>query len=367
MILVVKFKKNSRKLFLQLRRQLISVLPVFLFMLITGCDYGPEVIEISGKKFGTTYSLTIVADQPAPSDLSEMIESELNKIDVSMSTYRSNSEINQFNRLDTNVPLNISEHFASVIEISENIWLRSGGAFEPTIGPLVDLWGFGPDVKSDKVPSESDIASAINAVGFDAIFINVAAPETTLAKSRSVRLDLSAVAKGYAVDVLANLLESNALPDYLIEIGGETRVSGYNSQGQPWRLAIESPDIMGGIAHIVSMTDGAIATSGDYRNYFELDGKRYSHTIDPKSGYPITHNLTSVSVIADSCAEADAWATAMMVLGDEKGLELANALGLAVFMVLNEGQTFKYINSKAFEVFKNQDSETPSPKEIINL
>ena len=364
MILVVKSKKIRRKLFLHLRQRLNCVLSVFFFMLISGCDYGPEIIEISGKKFGTTYRLTIVADQPAPADLSEMIESELNEIDVSMSTYKSSSEINQFNRLNTNIPFNISEHFASVIEISENIWLESGGAFEPTIGPLVDLWGFGPDVKSDKVPSESDISSAIDAVGFDAISIKVAVTGTTLSKSRPVRLDLSAVAKGYAVDVLANLLESYALPDYLIEIGGETRVSGYNPQGKPWRLAIESPGVNGGVAHIVSMTDGAVATSGDYRNYFELDGKRYSHTIDPKSGYPITHNLTSVSVIADSCAEADAWATAMMVLGDEKGLELANALDLAVYMVLKEGQTLKSSNSKAFEAYKGPNSEIPSAKEI---
>ena len=364
MILVVKPKKNRRNLFLQLRRRHICVLSVFFFMLISGCDYGPETIEISGKKFGTTYRLIIVADQPAPADLSEMIDSELNKIDVSMSTYKSSSEINQFNRLKTNISFNISEHFASVIEISENIWLESGGAFEPTIGPLVDLWGFGPDVGSDKVPSENDIASAIDAVGFDAISINVAMTGTTLSKSRPVRLDLSAVAKGYAVDVLANLLESYALPDYLIEIGGETRVSGYNPQGQPWRLAIESPGVSGGISHIVSMIDGAVATSGDYRNYFEIDGKRYSHTIDPQSGYPTIHNLTSVSVIADSCAEADAWATAMMVLGHKKGLELANALDLAVYMVLNEGQTLKFTNSKAFEAYKDQNSEITSAKEI---
>lgn len=345
-------------------RQTLLLLSLGFLALLSGCDNGPEIIEISGKKFGTSYRLTVIADQPAPIDLVDQIESELDKIDSSMSTYKTDSEINLFNSLGANISFDVSKHFASVVKISKNVWQGSGGAFDPTIGPLVDLWGFGPDVKNDQIPHESDVALAMEFVGLDAISLDESIVGTTISKSRAVRLDLSAVAKGYAVDVLANLLESSALTDYLIEIGGETRVGGYNAQGQPWRLAIEKPGDLGGIAYIVSMVDGAIATSGDYRNYFELDGRRYSHTIDPGTGHPVIHNLASVSVIADTCAEADAWATAMMVLGDKSGLALANALDLPVFMVVKDGQAFQFINSAAFEIYKDEKFKAQYLKEI---
>ena len=159
------------------------------------------------------------------------------------------------------------------------------------------------------------------------------------------------MAKGYAVDLVADLLEMNALPDYLIEVGGETRVSGLNPQGQPWRLAIESPLLIGQVETVLALTSGAVATSGDYRNYFERDGIRYSHTIDPRDGKPIIHTLASVTVLADTCAEADAWATALLVLGNKEGLDLANQLGLAVYMLARDGDEYTASYSKMFEPY----------------
>ena len=328
-----------------------------LVSLIGGCDRGPEIINISGSTFGTTYNITVIADQIAPENLGQLIESKLEGIDHAMSTYRTDSEITAFNHLREDVSLNISSQFSEVIQVSKVVWLASDGAFDPTVGPLVDLWGFGVIDTANNIPDRKDIDRALKNVGFQSVVLQADLANPVLSKMSDVRLDLSAVAKGYAVDVIADLLEMNALPDYLVEIGGETRVKGFNSQGEPWRLAIESPSTESGISTVISLRDGAVATSGDYRNYFEDNGVRYSHTIDPRTGIPITHNLASVTVISKTCAEADAWATALMVLGDTRGMSLANELGLAVYMSVRDGDAFKISYSKAFGVYLSSDSE----------
>ena len=318
-------------------------------VLLSGCDSGPEIVKISGTKMGTTYHITVVADQPAPDNLGALIEAELDRVNHSMSTYKPDSEINRFNRLAVNQPMSVSSEFLEVLTIAQSVWSNSGGALDPSVGPLVDLWGFGPSPSEDQIPSEEQITAALASVGFDAVMID--ANEQKIIKTRPVAIDLSAVAKGYAVDLVADLLEMNALPDYLVEVGGETRVSGLNPEGQPWRLAIESPLLIGQIERVLALTSGAVATSGDYRNYFERDGVRYSHTIDPRSGQPINHVLASVTLLADTCAEADAWATALMVLGDKQGLELANRLGLAVYMLSRDNGEFTVSYSKTFEPY----------------
>jgi len=317
--------------------------------LLIGCGSGPEIIKISGSKMGTTYHITVVADQPAPDNLAVLIEAQLDRIDHSMSTYKPDSEINQFNQLAVNQTMAISSEFLEVLMIAQSVWTASSGALDPSVGPLVDLWGFGPSPSDDQIPSKTQITAALTTVGFDAVVID--SIEQSILKTRPVVLDLSAVAKGYAVDLVADLLEMNALPDYLVEVGGETRVSGLNSEGRPWRLAIESPSMIGEIERVLALTSGAVATSGDYRNYFERDGMRFSHTIDPRSGQPINHTLASVTVLADTCAEADAWATALMVLGDKQGLDLANQLGLAVYMLARDGTEYSASYSKMFEPY----------------
>ena len=319
---------------------------VLVILVLSGCSNKPEVLNISGTKMGTSYHITIVADQLPPEDLEQQIERLLSKVDNSMSTYKKDSEISQFNRLPIGQAMTISQEFAEVVEISQKIWQISNGAFDPTIGPLVDLWGFGPGERHDSIPSSQTIAMTKAKIGFDSVVLK----EQTLSKTKSVALDLSAVAKGYAVDRVADLLEMLALPDYLVEIGGEIRVSGFNSDGIAWRIAMELPQLFAEVDRVINITDIAVATSGDYRNYFEKDGVRYSHTIDPKTGMPIDHNLASVTVLSPSCAEADAWATAFSVMGAEQGLALANKLNLAAYMLVRENEEFVSKSSASFDL-----------------
>lgn len=312
-----------------------------------GCSSKPEIIEISGSKMGTTYHIKVIADQLPPSDIEQQIDQLLSKVDNSMSTYKKDSEISRFNRLNVGQQLEISQEFADVLQISREIWQLSEGAFDPTLGPLVDLWGFGPKATGDLIPSDQDITSALKNTGFDGVVLK----GLILTKNKPVALDLSAVAKGYAVDIVSNYLEMSALPDYLVEVGGEIRVSGFNSEGMPWRVAIEQPQLLASVNKIIGLTDMSIATSGDYRNYFERDGIRYSHTIDPRTGKPIDHNLASVTVLIDSCAEADAWATAFSVLGAQQSIELAEKLDLAMYMLVRQNDQFIASSSRSFKSY----------------
>ncbi len=323
------------------------------FSLLSGCDHAPEIIKISGSKMGTTYHVTIVADQPAPADLAEQIDRALSAVDQSMSTYKSQSELSQFNRLPLSEQMKASDQFWAVLQTSEKIWRQSAGAFDPSVGPVVDLWGFGPQASQDRIPEDSEIAAALENAGFEHLLFNRS--EQAISKQKAIALDLSAVAKGYAVDQVAELLEMLALPDYLVEVGGEMRLSGSNPEGNPWRVAIELPSLMPQVQQVIEIHSGAVATSGDYRNYFEKEGVRYSHTIDPRSGKPITHNLASVTVIEDHCADADAWATALMVLGEEEGIRIANQYAIPAYMLVREGDGFRVISSTAFEPYL-QDS-----------
>ncbi|MDG0970201.1 MAG: FAD:protein FMN transferase [Porticoccaceae bacterium] len=329
----------------------IFALPVVLLLVLSGCNSGPEIVTLAGNKFGTTYRITIVADQPVPENLAAMIDAQLDAIDQSMSTYKSASQISQFNRLKVGMKVSISEEFFEVLQVATSVWKASGGALDPSVGPLVNLWGFGSESFTDIVPSQAAIASAKAQLAFDTLVVERDVNDVSLLKTMPLQLDMSAVAKGYAVDAIANILEMNALPDYLVEIGGETRVSGYNPSGQPWKLAIETPMLNSEVEQILSLVSGAVATSGDYRNYFERDGERYSHIIDPRTGYPINHKLASVTVVADNCALADAWATAFMILGDQRSLELANQLQIPVFMLIREDDTFKRRYSDTFEPY----------------
>jgi thiamine biosynthesis lipoprotein len=326
------------------------LLSALLALLLTaGCDHAPEVVQISGSKFGTSYNITIVADQPAPADLAEQIDQALDVVDLAMSTYKSESELSQFNRLPVGQEAVASDELWTVLQTSRQIWQQSAGAFDPSVGPLVDLWGFGPQMTNDRIPLDDEIAQALATTGYQQLTFHSA--NQSISKALALRLDLSAVAKGYAVDQIADLLEMLALPDYLVEVGGEMRVSGSNPKGQPWRIAIETPDALGQVNNIIALESAAVATSGDYRNYFEKDGERYSHSIDPRTGRPIKHRLASVTVVADRCIDADAWATAFLVMGDEAALEIANQQSIAVYMLVKADQQFTAVYSDAFQQY----------------
>jgi thiamine biosynthesis lipoprotein len=218
----------------------------------------------------------------------------------------------------------------------------------------VDLWGFGPVTTDNVVPSDEQINTALTEIGYQ----HVRLADDRLSKTQPLRLDLSAVAKGYAVDQIADMLEMLALPDYLVEVGGEMRLSGSNPKGQPWRIAVEQPSLIPQVQQVIEVADTSMATSGDYRNYFESDGVRYSHSIDPRTGRPVSHGLASVTVLAATCAEADAWATALTILGEEQGMLLAEQLELAVYMLVKADEGFEALSSSAFAPYLNR-SDSP--------
>lgn len=303
---------------------------------LASCSPPPgEVAErFSGLTMGTTWSATVTMDRPMDGAdrraLQAAIEAELEAINAAMSTYIEDSDLSRFNAAPGSQPVDVALSVLQVITISRRVFEASGGAFDPTVGPLVDLWGFGPNPAAEQTPADGALREARTLVGFDKVQPNAA--KLTLTKTkRGVQLDLSAVAKGYAVDQVALALERRGRDDFLIEVGGEVVVHGHRPGGGPWRLAVEDPsrDSAGAEPRALVrllLDNCALATSGDYRNWRRLsDGTRVSHTIDPRTGRPVQNDLAAASVVAPTCAVADAWATALMVLGED-GLEAIEAL-----------------------------------------
>jgi thiamine biosynthesis lipoprotein len=319
----------------------LSALFLLLCLSLAGCSSGDSErpsVKFSGRTMGTHYHITVVG--PAGDDftlnvdaLQAGVDEQLDYINQLMSTYINDSELMQFNRTPVGQWVDLSEPLMAVLTISEEISQRSEGAFDVSVGPLVNLWGFGPNMQPERVPSDAALAAARARTGYRFLQLDV----TRARRKADIAVDLSAVAKGYGVDWIANFLIDRGFNDFMIEIGGEVRVVGHSPRNTPWRIAVEQPSLLAGGARLaLSIDNHAVATSGDYRNFFEIDGVRYSHTIDPKTGQPITHNLASVTVVAETAARADAWATALNVLGPERGMALANAQQLAVYMIVKE-------------------------------
>ena len=266
------------------------------------------------------------------------VDDLLEEINDQMSTYREDSELSRFNRHDSTEWFPVSSETEYTVALALSIAADSDGAFDPTVGPLVRLWGFGPGPRTSDVPSDEVVAEALSRVGYDMVETRDDPP--ALRKlDPGVELDLSAIAKGFGVDRVAESLREGGVADFMVEIGGEVRVSGERPDGSGWRIGVEAPasdERRAGWA--LSLTDSSLATSGDYRNYFEVDGQRYSHTIDPRTGRPVTHRLASVTIVADDCATADAWATTLMVLGPEAGLRWAEEREIAAWLLTHEGE-----------------------------
>ncbi len=324
---------------------------VILAFLLVGCDCGPANLQLSGSTMGTSYKVTLVTDQPLPADLASRVESLLEEVNQRMSTYREDSELSRLNRQALGEPLTVSEMLWDVLSLSSQVYVLSGATFDPGIGNLVELWGFGAAPGSNSSPSDEAINRQLEVSGLQYLEYG---DGRTVTRHRDIRLDLSAIAKGYAVDLVADYLESQAVTNYLVEVGGEMRLSGQNHNGTPWRVAIEKPEISGGVERVLLLDQGAVATSGDYRNYFEQDGTRYSHTLDPLTGKPITHNLASVTVLTDRCATADALATALTVMGPELALKNAERWDIPVYLLVREGDSFRAMYSSKFADFLEQ-------------
>lgn len=324
-----------------------------IFLAACSAEKTPEVTRLSGMTMGTTYNITLVTEQPIAdvAAIEAAVTWALAEVNQQMSTYIPDSEINRLKPQPAGEWVSVSAPLAEVLEISQWVSELSGGAFDVTLRPLIDLWGFGPQARQDQVPADETIASALEQVGYQ--YLELDRPGLRLRRQRNVDLDLSAVAKGYGVDVLAGLLEDQGIHNYLVEIGGEMRLKGYNGRKTSWRIAIERPDpgARQSVYQPLLVTDTGVATSGDYRNYFEREGVRYSHTIDPRTGRPITHNLVSVTVLHPSSAKADALATAFNVLGPEAALAVANREGIAALFIIKEDGQLQEVASEAFKPY----------------
>nr|WP_168711067.1 FAD:protein FMN transferase [Ningiella ruwaisensis] len=318
---------------------------------LTACAPSHEKVHsLTGKTMGTTFNVKFVADGSAAELDKDLllsdIETRLLEINQLMSTYIEDSELSRLNKAPANTAFTISDETAYVIEEALRLTRLSDGALDITVGPIVNLWGFGPDLKPETVPTETQVAQARALVGPDKFTLQ---NNQVIKAHQDVYIDLSTIAKGYAVDELAEMLEQRNITNYLVEIGGEMRLSGQKPEAQDWLVAIEKPvSSERAVQRIIHIGDNAIASSGDYRNYVEEAGRRFSHLIDPQTAYPIDHNLVSVSVIAPTCIEADGLATALIVMGFEKGMDLAEREGIAALFITKEGNEFVEYRSNAF-------------------
>jgi thiamine biosynthesis lipoprotein len=325
---------------------------------LAGCSFEPEenVWEISGPVFGTQYHINLVMtdDQARLESLAEGIEGKLEMVDAAMSTWRADSELSQLNQAeDQSEWTNLSQPLFEVMQRAQAISELTEGAFDVTIGPVVNLWGFGPKARPEQVPSDQELAQTLAATGYDKLELR-AQPPAVRAMPRQY-IDLSAIAKGYGVDVVARYLESEGIDAYLVEIGGEVRVNGRKPNGDAWRLAIEQPTSKAReVNRVVALDSRAMATSGDYRNYYESEGRRFSHTIDPGTGRPIEHNLASVTVIADDCMSADALATGFNVMGFEQAQALATRENIPAYFIVRTENGFETHQTPAFSSYVTQ-------------
>jgi len=333
---------------------IMALLLITLTLLLSGCGEKPEPEEIflEGKTMGTTYHIKYYDEkaQLSSQKLQSQIDAVLVNVNQSMSTYIENSEINTFNRLPANKIMPISEDFRAVV--SESIRLgKSTKTLDVTMGPLIDLWGFGPDKKPTNRPSDEELASMVEKIGIDKLILT----EQGLAKTiDGLELSFSATAKGYGIDKVAQLLESHNITNYMVEIGGELRIAGEKPNSQDWKIAIEQPDAQPGerkVHRVLSPGTNGIATSGDYRIFYKMDGEIYTHLIDPVTGMPIKHDLVSVTVLHPSAMTADGLATALTVMGMEKAQAYAQQHDLPVYLIGKSKDGLVTYSSPAFKPY----------------
>ena len=326
-------------------------------------DVARQTYAFRGSTMGTYYAVKVaVADELASERLSGLqaaIEAELDDVDAKMSTWIPDSELSRFNRHRETTPFAVSPATFEVVAAAGEIWKLSGGAYDVTAGPLIDAWGFGSEGEVDDL-GEAQIADLLAQIGFDRLTLDAASSSLTKALP-GLSINLSSIAKGYAVDRVSEALNAAGLADVWVEVGGEVRALGRNAEDRAWRLGIERPaETPGTLQRIVPLDGVAVATSGDYRNYRERNGVRFSHIIDPRSGWPIRHRLASVSVVHSRCMTADAWATALLVLGPDEGWKLASRSKLAVLMLVRDGDDFIERMTPEFEALMHSRSTDSS-------
>ncbi|QDT16712.1 FAD:protein FMN transferase [Alienimonas californiensis] len=339
---------------------------LFLALAICGCASAsaPTPVRWSGQTMGTTYSVAVTAlpEGATKEALAAAVEEELAAVNRQMSTWDPDSELSRFNASASTDWFPVSPETAAVTALALEIAAESGGAFDPTVGPLVDLWGFGDDARPSRVPSDEALDAARELVGFDKLEVRLDPPALKKALP-GVRVNLSAIAKGHGVDRVAERLAAAGVTDSLVEVGGEVRAAGTKAGGEPWTVGVERPiqdptghrrAVQRGIALHGGPDVRALATSGNYRSFYELDGETVVHTLDPRTGRPVLvasdgPNLDSATVLAADCATADALATAAMVLGPADGLALLERRGIAGLLIVRVGDRFEEVPTAAFQ------------------
>ncbi|WP_241574577.1 FAD:protein FMN transferase ApbE [Rosenbergiella nectarea] len=331
-----------------------TLLLLFCSVLV-GCDNSSQPDQIfQGKTMGTVWRVTAGGLTPEQvKQLPQLIQQCLDADDQELSTWKKDSWLSRFNQNPSLDPQPVSDNVAAIITSSLYVGRMTEGAMDITVGPLVNLWGFGPHAVPTRTPSASLITAARNRVGLQHLTLSETFNGSTLRKDiPDLYVDLSTVGEGFAADHLARLMEQQGVRNYLVSVGGALISRGQPQHGQPWRVAVQKPTDKANQAQVVVDLQGhGISTSGDYRNYYELEGKRISHIIDPSTGQPIEHHLVSATVIATTALEADAWDTGLMVLGTEKAKALAMRLNLAVYLITKQGDNFVGWASPTFKTF----------------
>lgn len=322
---------------------------LLVFGLLAGCAETDDDLHLAGKTMGTTWSARLADCGHADcAQLEEATNERLEELTRRLSHYEADSELTTFNAQTSTGWTAVSRDLLTVVEYALSVSELSEGRFDVTIAPAVDAWGFGPAPTDLTTPTAETIELALRHSGYQKLAARSAPPALRKADPL-LRLDLSALAKGYAVDQLAYLIENAGSSNYMVEIGGEVRTSGFRPDGKPWRIGIQPPDTGLDIEFVVTPGEAALATSGDYRNYYMLDDRRISHTIDPASGTPVTNSVASVSVIAPNTMQADALATAIMVMGFDAGMEFARANEIAVLIIQRTPEGTRASQTPEFE------------------
>ena len=312
----------------------------------------PVVLQLNGETMGTYYHIKVVGNDFTEAQLESVkreVEQELKTLNLLMSRYITSSEISRFNSRKNTDPVSVSHDLLDVLNFAQALSRKTDGAFDVTVGPLIGLWGFHNQGQLTNTPSTEQIEEAQAVVGYKKLIVDTT--EGTIRKIEpALDVDLSSIAKGRGVDQVAGVLSRQGFANYMVEIGGEVSCSGMSVRGTPWRVGIEKPvGLKRETMKVVELVGKSMATSGDYRSFFKVKGKRYSHTIDPQTGRPVTHNLASVSVVHKECMKADAIATALTVLGPDKGFALADRNGWAAFFITRKkNETFTTRTTKAF-------------------
>lgn len=327
------------------------LLIAFFLCLLSGCASfdTSRVDTLSGEAMGTTWTVKFVGSKKSTSanDLQSGIQQQLDTVDTQMSTWKPESNLSRFNNAAAGSWQTLPPELFGVLEKSLKLARDTDGAYDPTVGPLVNLWGFGAGPKTRTTPDAESLTAARVRVDWQQIQLD----STTLRAKQpgNVSVDLSSIAPGFAVDQIARYLEKNGIRNFLIEHGGELRARGHRPGGKGWRVGIEQPDTDADMAMVIILNNRASGSSGDYRKFYELDGKRYSHHIDPRTGAPVTHELASVTVIADDCLQADSTAAALSILGPDAGFAYAEKNHIAALFLVRSNTGFTQIMTPAFQ------------------